>query len=445
MENKLTKNNFFSLGLKIFSSLKDHEELTLSLVGEETNYLRFNKAKIRQSLHLIQGNINLNFTSQEKTCSWSIPFQQDLEQTLEKMTAALGHLRTEAASLPEDPFLVKTQNNGPYEKDHEGTLPPDDELVHSILSPGKDLDLVGIYSGGRNIRANMNSKGQKQWFSTTNFLVDFSLYDADQNAVKGYYGGQLWDQESYNQKISQAKEQLELMKRPRKKVSRGSYRTYFAPAAVSEILTMMSWGGVSAASFKKSESALGPLADNKKSLSPKFSLLEDFKLGLCPPFNEYGELSNDTISLIEKGQLKNLLTNSKTAKEYDLKSNGANQSEGLRSPLIKTGGLKKENILKTLGTGLYLSNLHYLNWSDMRGGRMTGMTRFACFWVEDGKIVAPIEDLRFDESLYNFWGEQLVDLTNFSETFPEPGTYSQRGVGGVNVPGMIVENFSFTL
>ena len=81
----------------------------------------------------------------------------------------------------------------------------------------------------------------------------------------------------------------------------------------------------------------------------------------------------------------------------------------------------------------------------MRGGRMTGMTRFACFWVEEGKIVAPIEDLRFDESLYNFWGEQLVDLTNFSETFPEPGTYGQRGVGGVNVPGMIVENFSFTL
>ena len=150
MENKLTKNNFFSLGLKIFSSLKGHEELTISLVGEETNYLRFNKAKVRQSLHLVQGNINLNFTSQEKTCSWSIPFQQDLEQTLEKMTTALGQLRTEAASLPEDPFLVKIQNNGPYEKDHEGTLPPDDELVHSILSPGKDLDLVGIYSGGRN-------------------------------------------------------------------------------------------------------------------------------------------------------------------------------------------------------------------------------------------------------------------------------------------------------
>ena len=76
---------------------------------------------------------------------------------------------------------------------------------------------------------------------------------------------------------------------------------------------------------------------------------------------------------------------------------------------------------------------------------MTGMTRFACFWVENGKMVAPIEDLRFDESLYKFWGENLVNLTQFTETFPEPGSYDSRGVGGSKVPGMIVEDFAFTL
>ena len=31
-------------------------------------------------------------------------------------------------------------------------------------------------------------------------------------------------------------------------------------------------------------------------------------------------------------------------------------------------------------------NLHYLNWSDNIGGRITGMTRYACFWVENGEI-----------------------------------------------------------
>jgi len=47
-----------------------------------------------------------------------------------------------------------------------------------------------------------------------------------------------------------------------------------------------------------------------------------------------------------------------------------------------------------LGTGIYVSNLHYLNYSDRQACRMTGMTRFACFWVENGELVAPIRPNR---------------------------------------------------
>ena len=98
-----------------------------------------------------------------------------------------------------------------------------------------------------------------------------------------------------------------------------------------------------------------------------------------------------------------------------------------------------------LETGLYVSNLHYLNWSDHSTGRITGMTRYACFWVENGEIVAPIENLRFDESLYHFWGENLVNFTNFQEFIPEVDTYGSRQLGGRLVPGMLVEDFTYTL
>jgi predicted Zn-dependent protease len=92
-----------------------------------------------------------------------------------------------------------------------------------------------------------------------------------------------------------------------------------------------------------------------------------------------------------------------------------------------------------------VSNLHYLNWSDRPNGRITGMTRYACFWVEKGKIVAPIEDLRFDESLYNFWGTNLIDLTQELQFIPEVGSYGFRDLGGTLVPGMLVDNFAYTL
>jgi predicted Zn-dependent protease len=73
------------------------------------------------------------------------------------------------------------------------------------------------------------------------------------------------------------------------------------------------------------------------------------------------------------------------------------------------------------------------------------MTRYACFWVEGGEIVAPIQDLRWDESLYSFWGKNLIALTEFREFVPEIGTYEQRALGGALVPGMLVEDFAFTL
>ena len=73
------------------------------------------------------------------------------------------------------------------------------------------------------------------------------------------------------------------------------------------------------------------------------------------------------------------------------------------------------------------------------------MTRYACFWVENGEIVAPIENLRFDDSLYQFWGENLVALTNVQEFIPDVGTYEHRSLGGTWVPGMIVDNFTYTL
>ena len=39
------------------------------------------------------------------------------------------------------------------------------------------------------------------------------------------------------------------------------------------------------------------------------------------------------------------------------------------------------------------------------------MTRFATFWVEQGSIQAPLNVMRFDESIYRMLGEHLVDLT----------------------------------
>lgn len=207
---------------------------------------------------------------------------------------------------------------------------------------------------------------------------------------------------------------------------------------------MFSWGAISEASLQQGGSALAKMRQ-EENLSVLFSLKENFESGNVPRFNDLGEVSPNELPLIESGKLVNTLINSRTALEYNLTANGANNSESLRSPEIKAGSLKEEEILKNLDTGLYLSNLHYLNWSDRSSGRITGMTRYGCFWVEKGEIVATIKDLRFDDSLYSFFGHNLIALTDFREFIPEVSTYETRSLGGCLVPGALVNQFTFTL
>ena len=61
-------------------------------------------------------------------------------------------------------------------------------------------------------------------------------------------------------------------------------------------------------------------------------------------------------------------------------------------------------MLDALGTGLYIGNLWYLNYSDHPNGRVTGMTRFSTLWVEGGRAVAPAEVMRFDDTLFHLLG-----------------------------------------
>lgn len=139
------------------------------------------------------------------------------------------------------------------------------------------------------------------------------------------------------------------------------------------------------------------------------------------------------------------LVSQRTAREYGLTANGAEPGEALRAPEVLPGTLPVAQALTALDQGLYVANLHYLNWSDQATGRITGMTRYACFWVEGGQMVAPIENLRFDESLYHFWGDGLVALTDTQEWLPATDTYDHRSLGGTLAPGMLVADFQYTL
>jgi predicted Zn-dependent protease len=151
------------------------------------------------------------------------------------------------------------------------------------------------------------------------------------------------------------------------------------------------------------------------------------------------------VTLIEEGTLGDALVSPRSAKEYGLTTNAANVHEIPQSIEVAAGTLATSEVLNALDTGLYISNLWYLNFSDRPAGRITGMTRFATLWVEGGRTVAPVGPMRFDDSIYRMLGEKLVELTRERELLLDPSTYGERSTASARLPGALLSALRLTL
>ncbi len=445
----MERNHFESLRKAAFENLSRDEHLYFSLSGERSQFIRVNGARVRQAGTVDDLEATLTFVSSAggalRKAERTVTLSGDLSRDRELLLAEISALRTLVPGLPVDPFAQLPRDTGSSVSEQKGQLLAPEEAIDALLPPLQGLDVVGIYASGAAVRAMANSAGQSHWFTTETFSFDYSMYTPSQRALKATYAGRSFDPTAYRADLKRSQEQLPVLERPARQIPRGNYRTYLAPAAVNDLLGMLSWGGVSEASIRQGDSPLRHLRTGERTLSPRFSLSEDFSGGEVPRFNSEGDLAPIQLPLIDSGKLVGTLVSSRSSKEYGVEANGSGTWEMLRAPSIAAGKLPVQEVLKKLDTGLYLNNLHYLNWSDQPGGRITGMTRYACFWVERGEIVAPIENLRWDDSVFTLFGSALEDFTVERAYEPVVMTYGMRSLGGAYVPGMLLSEMKFTL
>ena len=53
--------------------------------------------------------------------------------------------------------------------------------------------------------------------------------------------------------------------------------------------------------------------------------------------------------------------------------------------------------------------------------------------------------MRFDETMYNIFGEKLIGLTDKQQLLMDTSTYEERSIQSSTIPGAIVEDFKLTL
>ena len=450
----IERDFFRTLAQQTFSHLISHEReaLTLQLSGEDTHYLRFNGARVRQTGTVRQTTLTATFQLRDTPQSpireavLSVELSGDIKTDALLIRDLMPNLRTLAQSVPANPHSAWPGPPEESEENHSGQTLSLEEAPRVLLAPARGLDFTGIHAAGIVLRAVATSTGIFHWFTTELTSIDYSVVASSGRAIKDTWAGRRFDSDSYIKKIQAARALLPILEQAPRQVPRGEHRTFLAPAAVADLIAMFSWGTIGEGPIRQGDSALAKIRTGEvPGFSPLFSLREDFTTGSVPRFNGRGELAPSTLALFEQGRFTHALVNTRSAREYQVAGNQANEGESLRAPVMQGGQLPFAQASEALGTGLWLSNLHYLNWSDQQSGRITGMTRHACLWVEDGKPVAPIENLRFDDTLFRLLGSELEALTCEMEAQPETGTYAERQLGSCITPGALLKAMRYTL
>lgn len=436
------RQHFCELLAHLQAQVAGEEGFTLAYSAEQSGFVRFNHGRVRQAGQVQQSYVTLALYQGQRHAESRLALGGTLEEDLARLKQALQQLRAVLPTLSDDPYLRLNREAWRSELAVEATLPDSAAMAQQIVSAASGLDLVGFLAAGPQYQGFASSWGAFGWYAASSFNLEFSLFHDNGQAVKSAYAGEQWDAQAFARKLEDARQQLAFLGRPAKALQPGAYRAYLAPAALEELISLCSWG-FGAQALASGGSPLQRLFNGKAELSSQVIIEERIEGGLAPAFTSEGP--RQALRLVSQGRPGERLVSSRSAAEYGLLANGACSGEYPLSLRMHGGELDEQDVLQRLGSGLYIGNLWYGNFSDLPAARLTGMTRFATFWVEDGQIQAPVSTMRFDDSLFDVLGAQLEALTREPELLLPGGTYGARQTGSMALPGALLSRFTLTL
>lgn len=446
----IQRTDFATLADAVCEPLAGTDRSLLWIEAETSDFVRFTRARVRQSTRVRQVNATLSLVRGQRRIDGTVTLSGDPATDRIRLLDERARLLDALPMVPEDPWLSLPDHVHHSERHDAAELPEPGDAIDAILPACDDLDMAGFLAAGPMVRAFADSRGQRNWHRVASLHFDWSLFVAGggARAVKSSFSTAAWQagsgREALGRRIAQAREHLAALEQAPITLERGAYRAYLAPAAVAELLDALAWGGFSRKARASGTSPLSAFADGRTSMHAAVSIDEATDEGLAPAFTTSGFVRPARIALVDAGANVGCLTSPRSASEYGVTAN-ADAAEHPASIALAAGELPAARVASIVGDGVWISNLWYVNYSDRNACRLTGMTRFACFAVKDGRIAAPIAPMRFDDVVTELLGARLVGLTRETEFLPDNHTWGARSLRSVRTPGIVVDGLRFTL
>jgi PmbA protein len=222
----------------------------------------------------------------------------------------------------------------------------------------------------------------------------------------------------------------------------GGYRVVLMPEAVGELVGFLAYLGLGAKALAEGRSFLTGKIGTKVT-GARVTLWDDGldPAGMPMPFDFEG-VAKAPVTLIEKGVARGVVYDTRTAAEAHRASTGHALGPGSTAgPMPMNLFLDKgedavEAMIADCEAGLLVHRFHYVNVAERMSTQITGMTRDGTFWIENGRVVRPVRNLRFTQSI-------LAALEGV-ERVGSDRKLVDGAVGVCCVPALRLEKFRFT-
>ena len=193
------------------------------------------------------------------------------------------------------------------------------------------------------------------------------------------------------------------------KIDVGAYKALLEPMALAELIFLILNAAKAQNIQNYSSFLIGKM--NSSVFSDHFTLIHDpldAKNISARPFDDEG-IATRSIPIFNKGILKNVAYDLRSAKKDETNSNGCATSifgdftAFFSATRVNEGKDTVEQLLGEIKKGVVIKNLFYNNFVDMTKGTATGLTRDGLFIIKNGEITSAARPMRWTDNLMNIF------------------------------------------
>lgn len=426
--------------------VKQYADLKIDITYHdwETDFLRFCNSEVNYNISKNRTSLGIQVYKGKRSYTFGLdnPSEKDVCDGMDDALAIID-------KLPEDPDFVDLEDNldtaEETKKDNnieKVGLEKKLEILREISQAVKPFGykIFGTFICNYQTVYMINSNGVNKKMVNSPIMLELkAVADKNQVTVIESFGSENIDSFDLKSFISLLVSKVEIGSKEIIDVEPDNYEVILAPRAIGQYVAYLTWIGMTAGSYDRKTSYFLDKTDQKEfpetitvTDNPKFPGI----IGI--DYNSDGHIYNKTV-LIEKGVFKNYLVNNYYSHKTGLTKNGG----GGECLVLDKGESNLDDMIKSVKKGLYISNLHYMNFINPKETSITGLTRDGTFLIENGELKNVVNNLRFTVKIVDIL-KNITAIENAHHLIPSSDNYGAFSINSSAMPHVKVSSFKIT-